>query len=123
MTILTLASESSSRKGTINALRSDGSFGVDQKCLEILLNFFYINFCNIHVLRSNFQSLEHHLSSTKPHLLFLTETQVSEATGSTPFSVPSYFLYPHFRSKAGCCVNVRNDITCSRAHALELNCS
>ena len=37
----------------------------------------------------------------------------------TPFSVPSYFLYSHFRSKAGCCVYVRNDITCSRAHALE----
>ncbi|KAK8395869.1 hypothetical protein O3P69_005762 [Scylla paramamosain] len=44
---------------------------------------------------------------------------VSEATDSSPFSVPSYFLYPHFRSKAGCCVYVRNDLTCSRAHALE----
>ncbi|MPC40355.1 hypothetical protein E2C01_033911 [Portunus trituberculatus] len=27
---------------------------------------------------SIFQSVEHHLSSTKPHLLFLTETQLSE---------------------------------------------
>ncbi|MPC32612.1 hypothetical protein E2C01_025932 [Portunus trituberculatus] len=81
--------------------------------------FFYINFCNIRGLRSNFQSVEHHLSSTKPHLLFLTETQLSEATDSGPFSVPSYFLYSHFRSKAGCCIYVRNDLTCSRAHALE----
>ena len=63
--------------------------------------------------------LNHHLSSAKPHLLFLTETQVSVATDSSPFSVPSYFLYPQFQAKAGCCVYVRNDITCSRAHNLE----
>ncbi|MPC45164.1 hypothetical protein E2C01_038852 [Portunus trituberculatus] len=54
-------------------------------------------------------SFERHLSSTKPHL-FLTQKQLS---------VPSYFLYPHFRSKTGCCVYVRNDLTCSHAHALE----
>ena len=47
-------------------------------------------------LRSNFPSVEHHLSSAKPpHLLFLTETQVSETAYSTPFSVPSYIFYPH----------------------------
>ena len=40
-------------------------------------------------------------------------------TDRRPFSVPSYFFYPHFRSKAGCCAYVRNDITCSRAHNLE----
>ena len=41
------------------------------------------------------------------------------ATDSRPFSVPSYFLYSHFQTKAGYCVYVRNDITCSRAPALE----
>ena len=102
-----------------NVLRSHCSFGIEPKCIDTPLTFFSINFCNIRDLRSNFQFVEHHLSYTKPHLLFLTETQVSEATDSNPFSVPSYFLYPHFRSKAGCCVYVRNDITCSRAHALE----
>ena len=35
---------------------------------------FSIDFCNIRGLISNFQSVEHYLSSTKPHLLFLTET-------------------------------------------------
>ncbi|MPC81464.1 hypothetical protein E2C01_076081 [Portunus trituberculatus] len=48
----------------------------DQKCLDTSLNFFYINFCSIRSLRSKFQSVEHHLSSTKPHL-FLTKTQLS----------------------------------------------
>ncbi|MPC82039.1 hypothetical protein E2C01_076682 [Portunus trituberculatus] len=90
-----------------------------QNAFNTSLNFFFINFCYIRGLRSNFQSVEHHLSSTKPHLLFLTDTQLCEATDSTSISVPSYFLYSHFRSKAGCCVYVRNDLTCSRAHALE----
>ena len=82
-------------------------------------NTFTLDFCNIHGLISNFQSVEHHLSSIKPHLLFLTETQLSVTTDSNPFSVPSYFLYPHFQSKAGCCAYVHNDITCSRAPNLE----
>ncbi|MPC48469.1 hypothetical protein E2C01_042242 [Portunus trituberculatus] len=108
----THASESPSGEGTKN-VPSD-----DPKCLDISLNFFYINFCNIRSLRSNFQPVEHHLSSTKHHL-FLTETQLFEATDSSPFSVPSYFLYSNFRSNAGFCINVCNDLTCSRAHALE----
>ncbi|MPC45217.1 hypothetical protein E2C01_038910 [Portunus trituberculatus] len=47
------------------------------------------------------------------------ETQLSVATDSSPFSVPSYFLYSHFCSKAGCCIYIRNDLTCSRAHTLK----
>ncbi|MPC32924.1 hypothetical protein E2C01_026258 [Portunus trituberculatus] len=70
------------------------------------------------VPRFNFQSVEYRISYTKPHL-FLTETQLAEASDSSPFSFPSYFAYSHFRSKAACCVYVRNDLTCSRAHALE----
>ncbi|MPC25897.1 hypothetical protein E2C01_019021 [Portunus trituberculatus] len=94
------ASESTSGEETRNVPRSDCSPGGDPKCLDTSLDFFFINFCNIRSLRSDFQSVEHHLSSTKLHLLFLNETQLSEATDSSPFSVPSYFLYPHFRSKA-----------------------
>ena len=51
-------------------------------------------------------------------LIFIL-AQLSVTTDSSPFSIPSYFLYPHFQSKAGCCVYVRNDITCSRAQNLE----
>ena len=119
MAIDKTASESPSGEGTINVPSSDGSSGMDSRCLDTSSNFLYINFCNIRGIRSNFQSVEHHLSSSKPHLLFLTETQVSVATDSSPFSVPSYFLYSHFQAKAGCCVYVRNDITCSRAHNLD----
>ena len=55
----------------------------------------------------------------KSYIFFSSLKDVSQATDSNPFSVPSYYLYPHFRSKAGCCVYVRNDLTYSRAHALE----
>ncbi|MPC47585.1 hypothetical protein E2C01_041335 [Portunus trituberculatus] len=112
------ALESPSGEGTRNFPRLDSSLGDDPKCLDTS-QLFFINFCNIRGLRSNLKSVEHHLSSTKPHLLFLTEAQVSEATKTSPFSVPSYFPYPHFRSKARCFVYVRNDLTCSHAHALE----
>ena len=63
--------------------------------------------------------MEYYLSSTKPHLLFLTETHLSVTIDSSPFSVPSYFLYSHFQSKAGYCVYVHNDINYSRVHNLE----
>lgn len=39
---------------------------------------------------------------------------VSEPTDSNLYSVPSSFLYSLFRTKADCCVYVRNNITLSR---------
>ncbi|KAL7647126.1 UNVERIFIED_CONTAM: hypothetical protein RMT77_002384 [Armadillidium vulgare] len=80
---------------------------------------FFINFCNIRGLFTNFPFVEHHLSSSKPHLLFLTETQVLECADSKPYSVTSYCLYPQFSAKGGCCAYVRNDVICSRVSDLE----
>ena len=113
------ASESPSGEGTTNVPRSDCPSADYYGCLDTFSNIFTLNFCNIYGLRSNFQSVEHNLSFTKPNLHFLTETQLSVTTDNSPFSVPSYFFYLHFQSKAGCCTYVRNDITCSRAHNLE----
>ncbi|MPC29408.1 hypothetical protein E2C01_022638 [Portunus trituberculatus] len=79
------ASESPSAEETQNIPKSNASLDKDHKCLDTSLNFFNINFCN-------FQSVEHHLSSAKPHLLFLTETQLW---------------------------NERNNLTCFCPHALE----
>jgi hypothetical protein len=80
---------------------------------------FFINFCNIRGLQSNLQSVEHHLSSSKPQILFLTETQVSEGSDSNLYSISSYCMYPKFSSKGGCCAYVRNDVICSRVSELE----
>ena len=64
--------------------------------------------------------MDHHLSYSKPHLNFLTEIRLSKATDSSSYSVPSYFLYSHFRSIIGCCVYVCcRALLCSHAHALE----
>ncbi len=72
--------------------------------LVIPSTFFSINFCSIRGIRSDFYFVEHHLFSSKPLLLFLTETQVSEATDSSLYTFPSHFLYPKFQTKAGSCV-------------------
>lgn len=74
-------------------------------------------------LEVNFLSVEHHLSSSEPHLLLIIKTLMSHATVSTPYSFPFYFLYPQFRSTAWpCrCASVRNDVTCFRAHVLEFS--
>src|ERR1044072_281718 len=82
-------------------------------------SIFFINFCNIRGLHSNFHFVEHHLSSSRPHLLFLTETEMFERSDSKPYSVSSYCLYPHFSAKGGCCAYVRNDVVCSRVSNLE----
>ncbi|MPC56030.1 hypothetical protein E2C01_049978 [Portunus trituberculatus] len=73
------ALESPSEEGTRKVPRLNSSLDNNPKCLDTSLKFFFINFYNICSLRPNFQSVEHHLPSTKPHL-FLTEAQLSEAT-------------------------------------------
>ena len=113
------ASESPSGEGATHVPRSDYPSVDDLRYLDTSSNTFSIYFCNIRGLRSSFQSVEHHLSSSKLHLLFLTETQLSIATDHRPFSVPSYFFYNKFQSKAGCCAYVRNDITCFCAYNIE----
>ena len=62
--------------------------------------------------------MEHHLSSIKPHLLFLTETHLSVTTGSSPFSVPSYFLYAQSNPKLAVAYKYVTTLL-ARAHNLE----
>ena len=110
---------SPSEEGITNVPRSDCPSADDLGCLDTSSNTSTLDFCNIPGLRFNFQYVEHYISCTKPHILFLTETQLSVTTDGSPFSVLSFFLYPHFQFKAGCCAYVRNDISCSRAPNLE----
>ena len=86
---------------TTNVLKSDCPSADDLGCLDTSSNNFTLDFCNIRGLRSNFQSVETQLSSTKLHLLLLTETKLSVTTDSSPFSVPSYFLHPRFLINLG----------------------
>ena len=62
------ASESPFGEETTDVPMSDCPSTDDLGCLDTSSNNSTLDFCNIRGLRSNFQSMEHHLSSTKPHL-------------------------------------------------------
>ena len=92
-------SESPSEEGTTNVPRSDCPSADDLGCLDTSSNTFTLDFCNIRGLRSNFQSVEHHLSSIKTHLLCLTETQLSMTTDSSHSLFPLTFSILIFNPK------------------------
>src|ERR1700755_1425694 len=64
-------------------------------------SIFFINFCNIRCLHSNFHFVEHHLSSSRPHLLFLTETLRCLSTlTANPIMLPPNVSILNFQPKA-----------------------
>ncbi|KAJ8721438.1 hypothetical protein PYW07_002213 [Mythimna separata] len=70
-------------------------------------------------MHSNINAVHHHLETDKPHLLFLTETQIRCPSDAAYLNYPGYSLEYHFRQRAGVCVYVRNDICCQRLRHLE----
>ncbi|KAJ8708925.1 hypothetical protein PYW07_013529 [Mythimna separata] len=70
-------------------------------------------------MHSNINAVHHHLETDKPHLLFLTETQIRCPSDAAYLNYPGYSLEHHFRQRAGVCVYVRNDICCQRLRHLE----
>ena len=57
--------------------------------------------------------------SSSPNLLVLTETQVSNDVSLESFSIPSYNLFPLFRSKGGVCVYAQSSTPVTRLSHLE----
>ena len=80
------------------------SFDGDSLYLDTFSIILYINFCNIHCLRFIFQYVVDHPSSSKPNLLFQTETWLYDATIADPslflsiFSILSFDLNLTFAS-------------------------
>ncbi|KAJ8722460.1 hypothetical protein PYW07_003640 [Mythimna separata] len=70
-------------------------------------------------MHSNINAVHHHLETDKPHLLFLTETQIRCPSDAAYLNYPGYSLEHHFQQRAGVCVYVRNDICCQRLRHLE----
>ena len=62
------ASESPSGEGTTNDPRSYCPTDDYLQCLDTSSNDFSLDFCNIHGLRSNFQSVEYHHSRRPKHM-------------------------------------------------------
>lgn len=65
-------------------------------------NFFVCVDSYIRSLKSYFHYVEHHLSL--PHIFFTSQGLGvgSKSIGNRSYFLSSYFLYPLFRSKAGC---------------------
>ena len=82
-------------------------------------DFFTLDFCNIRGLRSNFSAVEHHLASSSPDLLFLSETQLSANVSSDLFKINNYNVYPRFKKKGGVCAYCASNIPVTRLLDLE----
>ena len=82
---------------------------VDQRgaCTPDSISF---DFCNIRGLRSNFSTVEHHLASSSPDLIFLSETQLSANVSSDLFKISNYNLFPRFKKKGGVCAYCASNI-------------
>ena len=83
------------------------------------LDSFSIDFCNIRGLRSNLSSVEHHLLSSSPDLLLLSETQLSANVSSDLFKISNYNLFPRFRKKGGVCAYCASNVPVTRLVDLE----
>ncbi|XP_045511489.1 uncharacterized protein LOC123706298 [Colias croceus] len=80
---------------------------------------FKVHLTNIRGLHSNLPSVHYHLETEKPHLLFLTETQIKNPADATYLKYPGYSIEYNFKPKAGACVYVRDDICLLRLRQLE----
>lgn len=78
-----------------------------------------VHLTNIRGLHSNRPAVHHHLETTQPHLLFLTETQIQSPLSAAYLDYPGYTLEHNFRPHAGVCVYARNDLCIQRLRQLE----
>ncbi|CAH2097689.1 unnamed protein product [Euphydryas editha] len=78
-----------------------------------------VHLTNIRGLHSNLLPVHHHLETAKPHLLLLTETQITTPADTSYLHYPGYILEHNFRPRAGVCFFVRDDICCKRLRNLE----
>ncbi|XP_045446613.1 uncharacterized protein LOC123654772 [Melitaea cinxia] len=79
-----------------------------------------VHLTNIRGLHSNLVAVHHHLETEKPHLLFLTETQIGSPADVAYLQYPGYSLEYNSKSRAGVCMYARNDVCCQRLRNLEI---
>ena len=78
-----------------------------------------VHLTNIRGLHSNLDPVHHHLETEKPHLFFLTETQIATPSDVAYLNYPGYSLEHKFKKRAGVCVYVRDDICYRRLRCFE----
>ena len=77
---------------------------------------FSLSFINIRGLRANLNQVNNFLLTGKPHVLFLTETQIPNPLDTTHLLCPIYQLHHSFHFKAGVCAYVNSDLPATRFH-------
>ena len=97
----------------IHLLGSQTILTLPRRCGNLAL------FALIRGLRSNFHSVEHHLLSSSPVLLLLSETQLSKNASPDHYQISNYNLYPRFRSKGGVCAYCNTNTPIARLVELE----
>ena len=65
---------------------------------------------NICGLNSNINAVHHFLQSNKPHIIFLTETQISGKSSTNHPSFPGHELISSFRLRGGVCAYVQQSL-------------
>ena len=90
---------------------------------SVATSTFSVSSSNIRGLHANLNQVHHHLFSAKPHVLFLTETQISNQLETTYLLCSGYHLYDSFHFKAGVCAHVNSDFPASRIQRLERSSS
>jgi Reverse transcriptase (RNA-dependent DNA polymerase)/Endonuclease-reverse transcriptase len=75
---------------------------------------FQTHFINIRGLHTNINAVHQHLETSRPHILLLTETQISNSHDTTHLLCPGYQLQHNFRYKGGVCAFIRSDVPCRR---------
>src|ERR1044072_4853923 len=69
-----------------------------------------ITFANVRGVISNFASVEHYLTSSRPNLLLLSETQLDKDSFSSNLNVCNYNFFHNFRLNGGvyAYININN---------------
>src|ERR1044072_7190364 len=78
-----------------------------------------ITFANVRGLQSNLASVEHHLSSSRPSLLLLSETQLDRDSFSSNLNVSDYHFFHNFRLNGGVCAYININTPARRLENLE----
>lgn len=80
---------------------------------------FRVDLANVRGLRTNFNAVTQHLGTAKPHLLFLTETQIARPADTAHLTVQGNTPFKHFELRGGVCLYGRSDVSVRRLYHVE----
>jgi len=81
---------------------------------------FRYDFANVRGLRENFLSVFCHIEFSKPHVLALSETQVTNLCDESEFHIAGYNFLSNFFPHRGTCMYVKDDLNFVRLPQFEL---